>query len=398
MGKMKLNYVKGFVVALLVLLAGMLMDALFLPLGRMLPPWPGNAILALILLLLILITGIIIRKHKGFHFISSSYAAVPALCLFTLLVILMGLIPQHNTEHADFLNQVKYSWSMYLAGILLLVILLFSTAKRMNRFGTGSIIFVLNHLGIVIILIAGGAGHTDHKQYSMTLQQGEPVWYAFDKSGNRYDLDFALEMQKFSLEYHNPLLKIASPDDKTLSLTEISQESEGKKIVYKQYSLIIEEFLTEASKLGDKYVPFESIASVSAVRINLIEGEDTLRKSVWAGTASEMFPEKVITTETGMKIRLNPPMPKQYTTYARLYTKNDSAKNIRISVNDPAIVNGWKMYQQSYDESKGKYSDISVISLVKDPWLPVMYFGIFLLLTGVTILFITGKPKQSRHE
>ena len=87
-------------------------------------------------------------------------------------------------------------------------------------------------------------------------------------------------------------------------------------------------------------------------------------------------------------------MPKQYTTIARLYKKDGTAENLSLSVNDPAEINGWKLYQQSYDESKGKYSDVSILSLVKDPWLPVIYFGIFMLLAGIVNLFITGKPKK----
>jgi hypothetical protein len=41
----------------------------------------------------------------------------------------------------------------------------------------------------------------------------------------------------------------------------------------------------------------------------------------------------------------------------------------------------------------GRWSNLSVLELVRDPWLPVVYFGIFLMMGGAAFLFITGKPK-----
>ena len=49
------------------------------------------------------------------------------------------------------------------------------------------------------------------------------------------------------------------------------------------------------------------------------------------------------------------------------------------------------IYQQSYDETMGKWSKLSVINAVRDPWLPVVYFGIFLLIAGAVYLFWIGR-------
>jgi hypothetical protein len=53
-----------------------------------------------------------------------------------------------------------------------------------------------------------------------------------------------------------------------------------------------------------------------------------------------------------------------------------------ILVNKPLSVGGWKIYQYGYDESKGSLSDISILELVRDPWLPYVYLGIFMMLAG----------------
>jgi len=62
-----------------------------------------------------------------------------------------------------------------------------------------------------------------------------------------------------------------------------------------------------------------------------------------------------------------------------------------IRVNKPLSVGGWKIYQYSYNEEKGNLSEYSVFELVYDPWLPLVYCGIFMMLAGAVCLFIKNK-------
>jgi hypothetical protein len=56
-------------------------------------------------------------------------------------------------------------------------------------------------------------------------------------------------------------------------------------------------------------------------------------------------------------------------------------------------IGGWKIYQYSYDTVRGKWSQYSVFELVIDPWLPVVYLGIFMLLAGSVFLFLSAPKK-----
>jgi len=82
--------------------------------------------------------------------------------------------------------------------------------------------------------------------------------------------------------------------------------------------------------------------------------------------------------------------PERYASIVDIYTK--SGKNIRttIEVNKPFTVEGWKVYQLSYNEQMGKWSTLSVFECVRDPWLPVVYVGIFLLLAGAVLMIFVG--------
>ena len=45
----------------------------------------------------------------------------------------------------------------------------------------------------------------------------------------------------------------------------------------------------------------------------------------------------------------------------------------------------------SYDESMGRWSESSTFELVKDPWLPAVYVGVYLLLAGAILIFIVAQ-------
>ena len=92
-------------------------------------------------------------------------------------------------------------------------------------------------------------------------------------------------------------------------------------------------------------------------------------------------------------------MPKlSFMSDVTVYTKSGIAVRDTIRVNKPLSIRGWKIYQYSYDESKGNESDISVFELVRDPWLPYVYLGIFMMLAGAVSLFVNNKRTNGNVE
>lgn len=81
-----------------------------------------------------------------------------------------------------------------------------------------------------------------------------------------------------------------------------------------------------------------------------------------------------------------------------VYTKRGLSVRDTILVNKPLSVLGWKIYQYSYDEAKGSMSDISIFELVRDPWLPYVYCGIFMMLAGALYMFIRVPLRSSEGE
>ena len=83
--------------------------------------------------------------------------------------------------------------------------------------------------------------------------------------------------------------------------------------------------------------------------------------------------------------------PKRYASVLKIAEKQGEEFEATIDVNKPIVVDGWKIYQYGYDTSMGAESKISILELVSDPWLPLVYAGIFMMLGGAVCMFIIGK-------
>jgi cytochrome c biogenesis protein ResB len=86
--------------------------------------------------------------------------------------------------------------------------------------------------------------------------------------------------------------------------------------------------------------------------------------------------------------------PKRFASEIHILTK--TRKNIEtiVDVNKPYEVDGWKIYQFGYDTQMGAQSQISILELVSDPWLPLVYTGIYMMLVGAVCMFILGGRKN----
>lgn len=77
--------------------------------------------------------------------------------------------------------------------------------------------------------------------------------------------------------------------------------------------------------------------------------------------------------------------PRQYTSQLLLDGQATS-----VSVNNPLCHKSYTLYQESFDREEGRYT---VLQVVRDPWLPLIYLGMTLLAVG-SILLLFSKWKS----
>ncbi|MBR5349741.1 MAG: cytochrome c biogenesis protein ResB [Prevotella sp.] len=88
--------------------------------------------------------------------------------------------------------------------------------------------------------------------------------------------------------------------------------------------------------------------------------------------------------------------PKRFASQIEILTQTNKRLRTIVDVNKPVQVDGWKIYQYGYDQSMGAMSKTSIFELVRDPWLPAVYTGIYMMLLGALCMFIFGtKTKKA---
>ena len=86
--------------------------------------------------------------------------------------------------------------------------------------------------------------------------------------------------------------------------------------------------------------------------------------------------------------------PRRFASEIQILTKSEKNIQATVDVNKPVEVDGWKIYQYGYDTSMGAKSNTSILELVSDPWLPYVYLGIYMMLAGGVLMFVTGVRRK----
>ena len=78
--------------------------------------------------------------------------------------------------------------------------------------------------------------------------------------------------------------------------------------------------------------------------------------------------------------------PKRFASEIQILTMKGENIETTIDVNKPYKMGGWKIYQYGYDTQMGAQSQISILELVRDPWLPWVYAGFYMMLAGAVVM------------
>ena len=79
--------------------------------------------------------------------------------------------------------------------------------------------------------------------------------------------------------------------------------------------------------------------------------------------------------------------PRRYASDVVFVKKNKKRESATVEVNQPVSIQGWKVYQYGYDNRAGTDSEVSVLELVRDPWLRYVYAGLLMMLAGALLMF-----------
>jgi NADH:ubiquinone oxidoreductase subunit 6 (subunit J) len=381
------GYRESVAISLGILFCGMLID-LFTKNSVPLLKSPYNIFAGVIFVLSLILLFVINKDKEIVKWLNSYYASIPSVCLFGIVSIGIALIPQ-NTKANFFIYNLTSSYTYFFAYLFLLIVLGMVVLKRLIPLRKKNIGFLFSHFGLWIALFAAGIGYGDMQKLTMYLTEGETVWYAIDKDNEQVELSLALKLNNFDIEEYNS--KVAIIDNST---GEIVKEK-GKPYVVEivrdkflqilNYNLKIKKYYKYSVFAGGEFKPVITQGAVSSAMVEIAD------KKKWICSAGIKGFPKTLKINNKHSLVLLKPEPKRFFSNVTVYEKDGNIHNEIIQVNKPITVKGWKIYQNSYDKTKGKWSELSIVELVKDPWLSMVYLGCIMIILGAFYMIWRGR-------
>ncbi len=393
------GYPEAFLVAAAVLLVGFALEWVTPGDGLSAPSWPWNGVIGAVLILVPLALQLTLPKNPVVRWLSQVPASMGAIAAVTFSVLLMGLFLQGQSSGIGWIDRLGLtgmttSWPFLMSIAWFLFVLAMTAVRRSIPLRGRNIGFLLNHLGLWIVIAGGILGSGDLQRVTMTISEGQTVWYGTDRDGRSVELPLALELQRFHMEEYPPKMGVLDHNTGSLiirgeqDLVEVERGRTGRMSGW-DYEIL--QFFAESARIEDRFEPIHDIGAAPAAQIRAIHAERGDTVTGWITCGSFNMKHQFLELEEGRAMAMTVPQSKRYMSLARLYTQSGDNRVIDIEVNHPYSAEGWKLYQFSYDDRFGKWSPISIIEAVRDPWLPVVYTGFIMLLLGAVYLFWLGK-------
>ena len=354
------------------------------PTGVSAPRFPANAV---IFAASIAVTIYVYRAgcdNPLARWLRSSAAAVGALFAFGLQLVIMGVVPQENHGGALGFGNVVGSWPFALAAIYFHLVLGTTVVRRCVPFRLTNLPFVLNHAGLWVALAAGILGSGDFRRMRMHLEEGEMQYMAVE--GTRLvPLGFSIGLDDFAMKTYAPELSVVARSDgdeeREKSRVALRRISRGDKYEEQGYEVEILTYFADSRRVGEGFEASEADGSAPSAFVRATTGGVCVSGWVSCGSFVEP-PSHLLLADSSLLVMLEP-VPESFELHLNVSIRGESSpRKAVIKVNKPYKVEGCRIYPTGYDKLRGKHSLSSEVEIVCDPWLPVVYFGVFMMMAG----------------
>lgn len=391
------GYVESFFIGFGLIVTGFFLEVFAASNNTFTLTYPYNAVFLAAYVLLLFVLYKWFSSSLLIRWLTKVPASISSISLVTVMVMIMGIIPQvtsHNNLINNLgLNHITSNWAFLLILFQFLTCLGLITIKRILQFKWSNFGFILNHLGLFIALSAGVVGTGDMQRISINTFEGKPSWIATDNQKNEIELPFAFYLKDFLIDEYHPKLalidnktgSIAHNDGKNLYLVE-----KGETYYFNNFEVKIDDFLPNAMRFGNRYEAVNEIGSPPAAKISVKNTVTNAVQTAWISSGSFRYPYESFKISKDYSVVMTIPEVQKFSSDIDILTQEGERISTVLEVNKPFKYKGWKIYQLSYDDKMGKWSDLSVLELVKDPWLPFVYIGIFMMIAGAFYMFWMG--------
>jgi hypothetical protein len=398
------SYREGSIVTVAILLIGFVLQASSGGTVLRLAGFPWNLISGLVFVGVIGLSFFRWKKHPIIKGLGSVKAALPAILGFTFLVLLMGFVKQDVEPKSALvklfgLTHLIKTWPFMLINLYLMILLGIITMRRLIPFNLKNAGFFLNHFGLFLVLFSTALGSSDMQRVTMNCYKNQTVTQAIDGASRVIEAPFSITLLNFNIDEFRP--KVAIVDAKSGQIVEKKGNDQLEMLdrdsfTISNYHVQVEQFLQSSWKNSDSYSASNEDGSAPSAKVKVTKADSEI--SGWICSGSYANPAESLKLDENYSLVMLPAEPRKFSSELKIGTKNGQSTGTIIEVNKPFHLEGWSIYQLGYNTEMGRWSNLSVLELVRDPWLPVVYVGIFLMMAGALFLFTHGTPKNGGNE
>jgi len=396
------SYREGTIITVVLILLGFVMQLASGGTVLRVAGFPWNLISGIVFLGLLTGSFSFLKKHPFLKWLGGVKAALPAILGFTFLVLLMGFVKQDVEPKSALvrtlgLTHLVKTWPFILINLYLMILLGIVTLKRLTPFSLKNAGFFLNHFGLFLILFSTALGSSDMQQVTMNCYENELEHNGLDTSGKPIEMPVEIKLLNFNIDEFLP--KVTIIDNQSGQIVEYKGKAQYEMLDRNtldldKYHIEVEQFLATSIKSGNGYITGNEPGAAPSAKVKVTDKDGGYVISGWISSGSYTHQPETLKLSEQYSLVMLPAEPRKFSSELNILTKSGKNITTTIEVNRPFKIEGWTIYQLGYNTDMGRWSNLSILQLVRDPWLPVVYLGIFLMMGGAAFLFITGKPKN----
>ncbi|NTU52777.1 MAG: cytochrome c biogenesis protein ResB [Chlorobiaceae bacterium] len=380
--------------------------------GLAIPGWPFNLVFLLLFGGAILAVGLIFREHPMVTWLGGIPLGLSLIVGLALLSFVGGVLPQESVvngvlQHEKFptgslvaslrLDGMFSSWPFALVTLFFLFNLGLTLVWKTFPFRLANLQFMLFHGGFWIALSCGLLGNSQLQRFVVPIDEGRATNVAYDRDTERaLHLPFSIFLKDFQIDQYAARLALYDPRTDQVIESNSKQMHDISKGATAEWpgvgSLTVLDYFPDA--LPDSHgipVPVEGKNGFPFARVRLEVGGVVSEHWITSG-GPQLKPQFVPMGD--YYIVMAEGEPKAFRSEVMVMGEGGERVAALLEVNKPVDFHGWKLYQMGYDEKAGRWSTLSLVEAVRDPWLPAVYVGFFMIMAGNLLFFWKGIKKM----
>ena len=309
---------------------------------------------------------------------------------------------QQATDSLGITRMLSF-WPFVLLYVYVALILSQVVIMQLLHFKWRKLPSLLSHVGLLMSLLTATLGSADLQRLTMTVNKDNPESRVYDSNtGAAKQLNISIQLKDFTIDEYPPKLMyydevsgVMLPEANPATLL-IDGGFNGGTL--QGWNIEVDRVLDEAHPItaGDStyYEEWHETGAVTAIHLKATAQEGGRSMEGWVTAGSYLYPYQLLKVTEHQYIIMAEREPQRYVSKVEIVTESGKHEEADILVNQPYSTMGWKIYQLSYDVDRGKWSEISVLELVRDPWLPYVYTGIYMMIAGAVMLLFTAQRRK----